>query len=131
MMSISGDRIKKCRISCDLTQEDVAKHLGIGKQAIYKYETGTVTNIPLPSVALMAELFDVSPAYLAGWTDQPMRTTSEQLTPDEHTLISGYRSLTPGGKEYLMQQVAIARAAYGEKDAVIPNEDNGMTTNGG
>ena len=68
-MSLSGDRIRDCRIRHHLTQDDVAKYLGIGKQAVYKYEIGAVTNIPLENLEKMATLFNTTPEYLAGWTD--------------------------------------------------------------
>ena len=122
-MSISGDRIKECRIKSDLTQEDVARQLGIGKQAIYKYETGSVTNIPLQNIYQMSKLFGVSPSYLAGWSDQADAIYTETLTSDEHILIEGYRSLPSDGKSYVLQQVTIARAAYGEKSPDLHSEN--------
>lgn len=45
-MSLSGDRIRELRIQHDMTLDDVAKYLGINRQAVYKYEQGIVTNIP-------------------------------------------------------------------------------------
>lgn len=69
-MGTVGERIKNLRIMNHLTQDDVAQHLGVGKQAIYKYETGAVTNIPLDNISKMAKLFGVPPEYIAGWSDQ-------------------------------------------------------------
>ena len=68
-MNNLGQRIKACRIACKLTQEEVANHLNIGKQAVYKYESGVVTNIPIDKIEKMATLFGVSPEYLSGWSD--------------------------------------------------------------
>jgi len=62
-----GNRIKGLRISKGLTQEDLADKLGTSKQAIYKYEAGIVTNIPLSSLEVIARELGVTPAYLAGW----------------------------------------------------------------
>lgn len=44
-MSI-GRRIKRLREDLGLTQEDVAKKVGVATQTIYKYENDIVTNIP-------------------------------------------------------------------------------------
>ena len=66
-MSTAGERIRKLRLEKDLTLDDVAKHLGVGRQAVHKYEQGTVTNIPLENLEKMADLFGVTPSYLAGW----------------------------------------------------------------
>ena len=70
-MSITGDRIRELRLRQKLTLDDVARYLGVGRQAIYKYEQGTVTNIPLENLEKMAALFGTTPGYLAGWKDDP------------------------------------------------------------
>lgn len=70
------DRIRMSREKAGLTQEEVAKHLNTIKQTIWKYENGVVTNIPLDKLQRMAELFDVDPAYLAGWSNTPNRNDS-------------------------------------------------------
>ncbi len=66
-----GQRIKEKRTHLRLSQEDVAKAIGSTKQAIYKYESGIVTNIPTDKIARMAQLFGVTPAYLMGWEENP------------------------------------------------------------
>ena len=85
-MSTTGERIRELRLRNNLTLDDVAKYLGVGRQAIYKYEHGTVTNIPLDNLEKMAELFGVTPGYLSGWSmsrpdsvpvQQEIITTSE------------------------------------------------------
>ena len=62
-----GEKIRQERIRNNLSQEDVAKAIGSTKQAIYKYENGIVTNIPMDKVEMMASIFGVTPAYLMGW----------------------------------------------------------------
>lgn len=42
-----GELIKYERIRNHLSQEDVARAIGSTKQAVYKYENGIVTNIPM------------------------------------------------------------------------------------
>lgn len=66
-----GYKIKKERTRNNLSQEYVAKAIGSTKQAIYKYENGIVTNIPMDKIEKMAEIFGVSPAYLMGWEEDP------------------------------------------------------------
>lgn len=105
-MSSVGERIRELRIKNQMTLDDVARHLGVGRQAIYKYEQGTVTNIPLENIVKMSDLFNVSPQYLAGWTIEPspfeeldMRyrpydfaiPPRDFITPNETRLIDLYR----------------------------------------
>jgi SOS-response transcriptional repressors (RecA-mediated autopeptidases) len=65
---ISGRELKELRLKAGLTQENVGKYLGVGKQAIHKYEAEIITNIPSDSIEKLAKLYHVSPAYLMGWS---------------------------------------------------------------
>ena len=64
-----GERLKKLREEYKLTLEEVGRYIGIGRPTVYKYENGTITNIPSDKIEAIARLFSVSPAYLMGWTD--------------------------------------------------------------
>ena len=112
-MNKAGERIRHSRIINRLTQDDVAKYLGIGKQAVYKYETGAVTNIPLENLEKLAMLFRTTPAYLAGWSDSG--APSAPLSSEELHVIETYRQLSDAGKQYILQQLTIAARMFGEK----------------
>lgn len=64
-----AERIKECRLSKGLTQEELAQKLGLQKSAIAKYENGRVENIKRSVIAQMAVILDCKPAYLMGWDD--------------------------------------------------------------
>lgn len=114
-MGIVGNRIRECRLANHMTQDDVARHLGIGKQAVYKYEIGTVTNIPLENLERMAALFHTTPGYLAGWSNIPETVSSAPLSSDEDYLVSTYRSLSLQGKQLMMDRAAELTVLYGKK----------------
>ena len=83
-----GERIKSLRESNNITQTELAEMIGTTKQNIYKYENGIITNIPSDKIELMAERFDVSPAYIMGWsTDIPSNEKSTPVTADESALL--------------------------------------------
>ena len=90
-MSLSGDRIRELRIRHDMTLDDVAKYLGINRQAVYKYEQGIVTNIPLDKIEKMAVLFDTTPDYIAGWSDEekPLYSPILETMSNQARIISG------------------------------------------
>ena len=69
-MSI-GNRIKDTRINRGLTQEEIAKFVGVAPQTIYKYEKEIVTNIPLERLTKIAKFLNTSVAYLLGDIDDP------------------------------------------------------------
>lgn len=89
-----GYLIKKERLRNKLSQEEVAKAIDSTKQAVYKYENGIVTNIPMDKIEKMAQLFCVSPAYLMGWEDDETVSPSEtELTEGEKVLLELFRML--------------------------------------
>lgn len=67
-MSI-GYRIKSAREAKKMTQEELGSACGTSKQSIFKYETGIVTNIPIDRIERIADILDISPAYLMGWEE--------------------------------------------------------------
>lgn len=82
-----GQRIKYCREQKGLTQTELAERTGTTKQNIYKYENGIITNIPSDRIQLIADVLDVSPAYLMGWDDEFRKTHDflKTITDPEHT----------------------------------------------
>lgn len=65
-----GEKIKTAREAANLTQTELGKACGTTKQTIYKYETGTVTNIPLDRLELIAQAVHVPAAELMGWAKE-------------------------------------------------------------
>lgn len=110
-MSITGDRIRDFRQRLGLTLDDVAKHLGVGRQAIYKYEQGTVTNIPLENLEKMAALFGTTPGFLAGWDEDPPDdpAPSQPRTPEARIIAKGIDQLSPEQRE---QALNVIRAMF-------------------
>lgn len=105
-MSTTGERIREMRIRRNYTLDDVAKKLNVNRQAVYKYEHGVVTNIPLENLEIMAEMFGTTPEYLAGWTDLKPPEEDPQIR-----IVSGMmENMSEAQKE---QIVAIVRAVVG------------------
>lgn len=68
-MSILNERIKQQRIKHGFTLRDIAEMLGVQRAAINKYENGQIKNIKSETVEKLATIFNCSPSYLMGWTD--------------------------------------------------------------
>ena len=58
-----GETLKEQRERCKMTQEFVAEHIGVSRQAVSKWETGTSDPSTANLIAL-AKLFGVSPEEL-------------------------------------------------------------------
>ena len=62
------ERIRNLREDRDLTQTDIAKHLGMSQTGYSKYETGE-NDIPTQILIKLADFYDTSVDYLLGRTD--------------------------------------------------------------
>ena len=58
-----GEVLKKHRIECKMTQEFVAERLGVSRQAVSKWETGTA-DPSTTNLTALAKLFGIAPEDL-------------------------------------------------------------------
>ena len=93
--NLLAQRLKQLRINTGFTQSEVAGKIGVHKTTIMRWENGGGTHhIKIPVVAALASIFRVSPAYLMGWTDDPLANDVGKLTQELNDArkpeISGY-----------------------------------------
>ena len=65
-----GDRLRQLREQIGMSQVEAAEKIGVSKQTLYKYEKDIVTNIPSDVIEKMAVIYNTTPAYLMGWSEQ-------------------------------------------------------------
>lgn len=94
-----GEKIKQLRIKNKLSQEALATALNTTKQAIYKYESGIVTNIPMDKITILASILGTTPAFLMGWDEKEFAPTERELSEGERAWIGLYRKLSPDVRE--------------------------------
>ena len=63
-----NERIRALREDRDKTQNEIAQILNIGQKTYSDYELGK-TRIPVDSLIILAELYDVSMDYICGTSD--------------------------------------------------------------
>jgi transcriptional regulator with XRE-family HTH domain len=107
-----GERIKELRLLSEMSQEELGKRVGVQRAAINKYEKGTVENIPIKTIEKIAQVFDVSPAYIVGWNKEDTSLSAEVKTiqgvklfygSDSVELLESFNNLTPKGKKKVLQ----------------------------
>ncbi len=102
-----GKRIESARKELNLTQEELAKELGLNKSTIQRYETGQVQRIKLPVIAAMAKILNVSPDWLSNKSEnkkQNLQTNKEFLNKDKIHLEK-YNMLNDDGKAKLNERL--------------------------
>ena len=115
-MSKMGDRIRELRKQHNMTQEELGKHLGIGRSAVLKYEKDEIENIPRSNIERMASMFGVSPAYLMGFEEWDSERLADEATLTERIqtkwgceaveLINHFTELNPEGQALAVDVVA-------------------------
>ena len=131
-----GDRIKKYRKILGMSQEELASKVDITKQAIYKYESNIVTNIPLDKIEIMSSIFGIPPSQLMGWNSTETKPVAPVSIPvlgyvaagipiEAITDVLDYEELSPemvkDGSEYFALQIkgASMEPKISEGDVVI------------
>lgn len=64
-----GDRIKRRRKELKLTADQLAELLGKNRATIYRYESSEIENMPIDIIEPLAQVLNVTPAYLMGWDE--------------------------------------------------------------
>lgn len=99
-----GQRLKELRNTVSgLRQEDIAKEIGVTKQAVNSYENGR--RIPdLPILLEFAKRYDCSMDYLFGLSDKPTREDKElSQEPYVQRLLNSMQKLSENDRAYLAE----------------------------
>jgi transcriptional regulator with XRE-family HTH domain len=79
----SGDmarRIKELRKERNMTLEDVAKIVGVGKSTVRKWETGMIENMRRDKIAALAKALGTTPMALMGWGEEEEQKKNDILS---------------------------------------------------
>lgn len=100
MPNSMSEKIHRLRKQHNLTLEEVANIVGVGKSTVRKWETGMIANMRRDKIALLAKALHTTPAYLMGWEEPEINSTlfvsdsSDQIpTPDEQELLKLFRQI--------------------------------------
>ena len=114
-----GKRLKQLRDASELTQEEVGKLIGVTKATINRYETGEI-DIKRTVAIKLAAVFNVLPAYIMGWTDNPTEENKPDNAELEENIIMYHRDGKTVKKKMSKEQMKMLSSMI---DA-IPDEDN-------
>lgn len=62
--------LKDRRTELGYTMKKVAEHVGVSEATISRWESGNIANMRRDRIALLAEVLQISPAVIMGWTDE-------------------------------------------------------------
>ena len=108
----TGERIRYYRKLNNMTMVELAQRIGVQHSAIYKYETGKITNIPIGNINKMAYVFGIPAHDLVDWmSDDPIPDLD--LSADEKAMITLYRKLTERNKQAVKSYLDFVLASQG------------------
>ena len=104
-------KIKRLRLEKNMTLEQVATIVGVGKSTVRKWETGMIVNMKRDKIALLAKALGTTPAYLMGWKEDAKKDNSPdalKLTEGEAMLLELFRQIPEDAQKMYLE---VLRAA--------------------
>jgi repressor LexA len=105
-----AQRIKTLRKENNLTLEQVANIVGVGKSTVRKWETGMIANMKRDKISALAKALNTTPAYLMGWDEETEENTPEELklTEGEKMLLDLFNRVPEENQEMVLDMIRIA-----------------------
>ncbi len=101
-------RLKEKRKECGMTLQEVATIVGVSRQTIQRYESGTIKNIPAENVEKLATVYNTTPQQLYNWNEP---NVSDTTIPDLIPLVTQQLPLLG---EIACGEPILANEHYGE-----------------
>lgn len=86
------DRLKKLRTESGLTQQDVARLLGVERSTYVKYERGS-SDPPTSTLIRLADYFGVSVDYIIGHDSSQSVVTIPKFSKDDVSILEKFHAL--------------------------------------
>lgn len=105
-----GEKIKLLRAQHELTLEQVAQKVGVGKSTVRKWETGIIANMKRDKISALAEALYTTPAYLMGWEEPKQQDDAEKALYEKLGIMPVSKKKIP-----LLGNVACGEPIYAEQ----------------
>ena len=76
-----SQKIRDLRAKHNLTLEQIAQQVGVGKSTVRKWETGMIANMRRDKIAKLAVALHTTPGYLMGWEDSDETNAATEKLP--------------------------------------------------
>lgn len=112
MSNVLGQRLLLSRRDLDITQIDLAQRAGnVSAAYISDLERNKVGNPTVEVIEAIAAALGVSPAYLLGWSDDPLagEAIAQPIDPRLSELIDLFGDLDPAGQAAALEIIHTLR----------------------
>lgn len=104
-------KIRQLRLEKNMTLEQVASVVGVGKSTVRKWETGMIANMKRDKIALLATALGTTPAFLMGWNEETEKTNAPrepELTEGEAALLELFRRVPEDSQQMVLDMIRAA-----------------------
>ncbi len=115
--------LKQRRLELNMTLEEVANIVGVGKSTVRKWETGDIANMKIDKVAQLAKALQVSPNELLGVWEQEEKASGRVRIPVLGKVAAGL-PLSAVQEILDYEEISPETAAKGEYFALQINGDS-------
>lgn len=103
------DRIKNRRNELMMSYQDLADKTGLSKSTLQRYETGSIKNMPIDKLGILANALNVNPVWLMGYNVEKFLETENKITnlsKEETILLENFNKLNDLGKKEATKRVS-------------------------
>lgn len=76
-----SQKIRDLRAKHNLTLEQIAQQVGVGRSTVRKWETGMIANMRRDKIEKLARALHTTPGYLMGWESEEETTLPANIIP--------------------------------------------------
>lgn len=98
----TGERIKERRIASGLSVTELAQLIGKDRATLYRYENGSIDDIPVSTLTRIADVLRTSPTYLIGW-DNDLSSSGIEINAEEQRFLTALRNANPIYKDVALK----------------------------
>ena len=95
------ERIKKRRLELGMSYQELADKTGLSKSTLQRYETGSISNIPLSKLNILAKALKTSPLYIIGLENDNNKINCDSDKSDK------LKSLSPENQEKALEYIQL------------------------
>lgn len=105
------DILKNRRAELGLTLDEIGHYVGVSGATVSRWEKGDIENIRRDKIAKLAEVLQVTPAYLMGWPESKLEQPAD--LPEEMVILNrAAKNMTP---EQLQRLLNMAKLMFEEE----------------
>ena len=101
------DILRTRRKDLGLTLDEVGRAVGVSGATVSRWENGDIENIRRDKIAKLAEVLEVTPAYLMGWPESASSERQEELPEDMIILNRMAKKMTSEQRQKLLDMAKL------------------------